>query len=111
MKQLNGTESRDYVAEIKLHDIVFVWTSSPDYEEERICLVEHWVHNEHDYALIRGNHCSCYSWDDVDWSVDFYTEEELVKLVDGYSGSSYPGDADIPLKKYVIDVLGLGKKE
>ncbi|KKN18042.1 hypothetical protein LCGC14_0959650, partial [marine sediment metagenome] len=56
-------------------------------------------------------HCSCYSWDDVDWSVDFYTEEELVKLVDGYSGSSYPGDADIPLKKYVIDVLGLGKKE
>ena len=63
--------------QIEPQHILVAVTSEPDYEMERRILLK----LKYDkYVLVEGSHCSCYGFDDVEWSAIEYTRDELVKL-------------------------------
>jgi len=67
--------------DIKIHNIIYAYTSSPDYEMERYLLLENMPNCKYDeYVVVEGYHCSCYGFDDTEWEAMKYTEEELIKL-------------------------------
>lgn len=71
-------KKRDWkTLEIKPHNIIFAYTSEPDYEMERRILLEI-KYNE--YVILEGGHCSCYDFDDTEWEAIQYDSEELAKL-------------------------------
>ena len=61
--------------------ILFAATSMPDYEMDRIYIVEY---NVTEYLLIVGYHCSCYEFDDTNWDATAYTKDELLKVLNGW---------------------------
>lgn len=66
---------------IKPHQILVAITSEPNYEMDRKMLLENieglkWG----EYLVLEGFHCSCYDFDDTDWSGTIYNKEELSKL-------------------------------
>lgn len=63
--------------QIEPHHIEVAVTSEPDYEMDRRILLNL---NYDRYVLIEGYHCSCYGFDDTEWSAMEYTRDELVKL-------------------------------
>ncbi len=63
--------------QIEPHHILVAVTSEPDYEMERRILLKL---NYDRYVLVEGSHCSCYDFDDTEWSAIEYTRDELVKL-------------------------------
>jgi len=66
---------------IKPHQIVVVVTSEPDYEMERKLLLTDVEGLEwREYWLLEGYHCSCYDFDETEWSGTIYTSDELRKL-------------------------------
>lgn len=66
---------------IKPHQIVLAITSEPDYEmNRRILLVDIDGLEYDEYLLLEGDHCSCYDFDETDWTGTVYTEDELIKL-------------------------------
>ena len=64
--------------EIKISpaDILFASTSDPDYEMSRVILLE----QAGKYIILEGGHCSCYGFDDTEWSAIEYEIDELKKL-------------------------------
>lgn len=60
--------------------VVAVTTESDCCDMERYVLAEHQPEYG-DYTLIRGGHCSCYDFDDVEWDAIVYSEEELIDLM------------------------------
>ena len=69
--------------DIKLHNIVFAYTSSRDYSMERILLLDDMSDTNWDeYVLVEGYHCSCHDFDDCTWEATAYTEKELHKLLE-----------------------------
>lgn len=75
MKPLTDKEARDY--KLNQANILWAWTSVPDYEMNRVIIAEH-KHDE--YVVLEGYHCSCYGFEDVKWEGTIYTTEELLKL-------------------------------
>lgn len=66
---------------IKPHQILVAVTSEPDFEMSRqILLTDIEGLNWKEYLLLEGSHCSCYDFDDTDWSGIVYTSDELIKL-------------------------------
>ena len=66
---------------IELHNILFTYTSEIDYEMSRHILLESVEGiNYNEYLILEGYHCSCYDFDETDWTGTVYTEEELKKL-------------------------------
>lgn len=68
---------------IPLHRATFVLTSAPDYEESRLLFFDDFP--EYGKSLfLSGGHCSCYDWDDVEWSATIVDRKELKKLIEGW---------------------------
>jgi len=66
---------------IKLHNIIFCYTSEIDYEMSRYLLIEGLDDIGYDdYILVEGYHCSCYDFDDTEWEAIKYTRDELIEL-------------------------------
>lgn len=66
---------------IKPHQILVAITSEPNYEMDRKMLLENIEGLKWDeYLILEGFHCSCYDFDDTDWSGTIYNKEELSKL-------------------------------
>lgn len=66
---------------IKPHNIVFAWTSEPDYEMDRIMVLNNIEGIERDeYLVLGGGHCSCYDFDETSWDGTVYTKQELQSL-------------------------------
>lgn len=62
--------------------IVAVTTDEP-YYEKRLMLIHAGEHSwDNVYAVVEGEHCSCYSFNDVEFYATEYTQEELMKLAD-----------------------------
>jgi hypothetical protein len=73
--------------DIKLHKIVCAYTTNPDYEMDRLILLE----NAYDsYVVVEGSHCSCYDFDETEWEAIEYTEEELKKLASADYYKNHP---------------------
>ena len=69
--------------DIKLHNIVFAYTTPQDYDMERLLLLEDMPNTKYgEYVLIEGHHCSCYDFDDCNWDATVYNMEELKKLLE-----------------------------
>ncbi|MDI0267863.1 hypothetical protein QIW52_17875 [Clostridioides difficile] len=63
------------------HNVLLSYTIPEDYEMGRSMLLEgvsSLSYNE--YLLLEGGHCSCYGFDETEWSAIVYTKEELIKL-------------------------------
>lgn len=85
----NYSEANKFVKTgIKPHQILFTWTSYPDWEMERKILLEQVDGLDYDeYLLLEGFHCSCYGFDDTKWEGIIYTKDELRKLANAdYNG-------------------------
>lgn len=78
MKKVNWRELN-----IKPCNILFSFTSEPDYEMDRQILLEFDYadddYNEN-YVVLDGWHCICYDFDGTEWEAIEYTKEELIKL-------------------------------
>lgn len=60
--------------------IVFAYTTPNDYEMSRFLLLE----KDYDtYIIVEGDHCSCYDFEDIEWTAMEYTLDELKKIADG----------------------------
>lgn len=68
---------------IKIHNIVYAITSKPDYNMDRLLLLENLEDLKYDeFVIVEGGHCSCYDFDDTKWEGTKYTKEELLKLAE-----------------------------
>ncbi|MBZ9693319.1 hypothetical protein [Clostridium sp. M14] len=70
---------------LKPHEILIITTSYPDYEMYRNILLGNGIGEGvewGEYLLLEGFHCSCYDFDETDWTGTVYTKEELIKLSD-----------------------------
>lgn len=67
---------------IKPHNIVFAWTSEPDYEMNRIMVLNNieGIDEWDEYLVLEGGHCSCYDFDETSWYGTVYTKQELQSL-------------------------------
>ena len=67
---------------IKPHNILFAWTSEPDWEMSRIIVLENLedVIGYDEVLVLEGGHCSCYDFDETSWDGIAYTKDELRKL-------------------------------
>ncbi len=66
---------------IKPHQILVAITSEPDYEMDRKMLLENIEGlNWGEFLVLEGFHCSCYDFDDTEWSGTICNREELRKL-------------------------------
>jgi len=63
------------IREIPIHNIVFVSTSSVDYEMSRTLFVENWP-DFGNYAILDGSHCSCYDFDETTWDATIFDDEK-----------------------------------
>lgn len=63
--------------EFNLHNVIVAYTTPPEYEMNRYFLLQNGWRK---YIVIDGYHCSCYDFDDTDWTAIEYTEEELETL-------------------------------
>lgn len=69
--------------------IICAAQSEPDYSEERYILIYSGENVWDDvYAVIEGGHCSCFSWNDVEWDGVEYGRDELLKLAESKIGDS-----------------------
>jgi hypothetical protein len=72
------------IQDIKLeaHNIIYAVTNIDQLEEDRIIFAEHNAGDKHNWVIIEGSHCSCYGFDDLEWTVIAYTRDELLLLAD-----------------------------
>lgn len=76
--------------DLKIHNFVIVYTTPLDYSMERYILLKDIKDLEYDeYVIAEGSHCSCYDFDDTEWTYFKYTEEELKKLCEIKSIDEY----------------------
>lgn len=73
--------------EINLHTIVAAYTTEPDYEMNRYFLIQESYDR---FFIVEGFHCSCFDFDDTQWTAMQYTREELEIL----SKADYNGRGD-----------------
>jgi len=97
MKRIKNFE----INEIPIWKIVAVATSDPDYEMDRTIFVEHYP-DYGDYCIIKGFHCSCYSFDDTDWEATQYTRQQLIKLAKSWLGHEYGFDSEKLIAPLII---------
>ena len=69
---------------IKPYNILFAWTSEPDWEMNRIIVLERLddVLAYDEVLVLEGGHCSCYDFDETQWDGIIYTKDELKKLAE-----------------------------
>ncbi len=71
-------------------NILFASTSDPDYEMNKVILAE----IDGRYIILEGNHCSCYGFEDIEFSAISYTETEIKRLPLDYG-------IDVELKAFI----------
>lgn len=73
---------------IMAHEILFTYTSSMDYDMDRLIMLE----RNNRIIILEGSHCSCYDFDDCTWEAtefDYYDNENIEKFLaqdDDYYG-------------------------
>lgn len=69
--------------DIKVSNVVFAYSNLPlSFEEERLLLLEDMPGTRpYEYVLAEGWHCSCFDFNDIEWSCLKLTIEELEKIL------------------------------
>ena len=69
--------------QIKLHNVLYTVTSEVDYSMSRLMILEDMPDTNWDeYVLVEGGHCSCYGFDDTEWTCTLLSKDELVKILE-----------------------------
>lgn len=89
--------------QIGLHNILFASTSYPDYQMDRIILLENLKDLKYDeYVVVEGFHCSCYDFADCEWEAIKYTKQELVKLASENSENEFSTESELDMYNYIL---------
>ena len=82
MREMSRDEVKKIVKNgVPVHQVVFTYTSPIDYDMSRAILLEEVEGISYDeYLLLDGYHCSCYDFDDTEWTGMVYKVGELKKL-------------------------------
>lgn len=86
------------VNSIKALEILFASTSDPEYEMDRVILLDRGIKVDevwHEYILIDGGHCSCFGFEEVEWTVIAYTREELKRLAEPKNACANQADQSL----------------
>lgn len=99
--------------EVRLDNVIVAYTTQPEYEMNRYFLLEgeyrqHEGRYQHHYIVVDGYHCSCYNFDETDWTAIEYPESELETLAQ--ADYNYEGDV-APFWKQVRIALSVEKEE
>lgn len=92
------------IEDVPHHTILFAATEENDYDGDRTLIAEAWPEYG-DYTVISGGHCSCYSFDGVEWEAIRYTRDELLKVALGWH-DSYGSESIV--KPLILEYLGQG---
>lgn len=93
-------------SDVKFHNIVIAVTSEPDYNMDRWLLLEDLEDLKYgEYVVVEGGHCSCYGFDDTQWSAMRYSKEELIKLAELRASEKCWYKEEKEFYKLVIDYL------
>jgi len=89
--------------------IVVVTTSHPDYEMNRVMLIDNEPEASPDareWILVRGYHCSCFKFDETEWDATWYTKAELLKVMEGWVHSDRQSErlAVAPIVLYLHEI-------
>lgn len=71
--------------EVRLDNVIVAFTTPPEYEMSRYFLLEgeykkHEGRWQDHYIVVDGFHCSCYNFDETEWTAIEYPESELETL-------------------------------
>lgn len=95
--------------EIELWRIICASQSEPDYSEDRQILLYggdgEW---QDEYILLHGGHCSCYGWQEVEWSAVRYNRSELDALSRSKASAGCYYESEREFWRLVRIALGLG---
>ena len=72
------------VKEIPFTNIVFAITTNPDYEMERLLVLEDYP-EDGKYLILEGYHCSCYGFDGTEWGATIVSPKEFLKLIENWN--------------------------
>lgn len=66
---------------IKPHNIIITYTEVDCYDESR-CILLHDIEGlgYDEFLVLEGGHCSCYGFDETEWSATVYKDDELKTL-------------------------------
>ena len=82
-------ESNRHTDSIDFSHAAILVTTPSNYSETRIALLLELDENRDAvYSIVRGEHCSCFGWDDVRWDVTrYYCKQDVLKVMDGWEKS------------------------
>lgn len=96
--------------EVELWRIICASQSEPNYSEDRQILLYGGHHEyEDEYILLDGGHCSCYGWDEVEWSAVKYNRSELDALSKSKANGGCYHESEREFWRMVRIALGLGE--
>lgn len=92
--------------------VAVAYTDEHAWESSRIMLVVTWdipdglygLSKDSEYAIIRGSHCSCYGYEDIEYDATLVSEEELLKLTKAPYNND-PEDSEAPFWNSVREYL------
>jgi hypothetical protein len=65
------------------YKILFVVTSRPDYEMNRVLIAENYP-DYGSYVIVSGYHCSCFGFDETQWDAMLVDTKEAEKVLTGW---------------------------
>lgn len=92
--------------------VAVAYTDEHAWESSRIMLVVTWdipdgvydLFKDSEYVIIRGSHCSCYGYEDIEYDATLVSNKELFKLAEAPYNND-PEDSDAPfwssVRKYL----------
>lgn len=76
------------IDQIPVWKIIFAATSYPDYEMDRVYIIEDYPQNG-DYTVVTGDHCSCYDFDETEWEAITYSRDEIECLLKSWENTYF----------------------
>lgn len=87
MINLKNVEAKD----VGLDAIVAAATAEGNYESDRMFVLDGWMvertnpMNGVEVIVLEGGHCSCYDYDEVEWTATGYTKDEFKKVIEKWA--------------------------
>lgn len=96
---------------VKTWRVICAAQSEPDYSEDRQVLLYAGDYPcERKYMLLDGGHCSCFDWDEVEWSATVYDHDEIEALARSKEERGYYEESERMFWQMVRLALGIDRE-